>query len=393
MEFGRKVAVAAGARSVLTALCLSLLLATVVHAGPREQARRMHDRIAGVPPEAAVLDAMEADIVAGRTADAAYLAMENPSFYSVTLKNLATPWTNRDHDVFAPLNDYSATFIGMVRDDVPMNSLLSADVLYVGRSGLGLPAASPSSNDHYREMERRGTDLKADLVQSTQSAIYGIPPNAAAGVMTTRAAAESFFVAGTNRAMFRFTVLNHLCTELEEINDTSRPTDRIRQDVSRSPGGDSRLFLNNCVGCHSGMDPMAQAFAYYDYDEAQGRLVYTAGTVRPKYFHNAETFKPGYVTPDDHWNNYWRHGPNALLGWDATLPGNGVGAGSLGAELANSEAFASCQVEKVFRVVCLRSPNDATDRARVASMVSAFRSSGYRLKQVFADSAAYCMGD
>jgi hypothetical protein len=274
-----------------------------------------------------------------------------------------------------------------------MNSLLSADMLYVGRSGLGLPAASPSNNDHYEQMEKRGTDLKAELVQRTQSATYGLPPEAAAGVMTTRAAAQAFFVVGTNRAMFRFTVLNHLCQDLEEIHDTSRPTDRIRQDVSRSPGGDSRLFLNNCVGCHSGMDPMAQAFAYYDYDETQGRMIYTAGTVRPKYSNNAETFKPGYVTTDDHWDNYWRHGQNALLAWDSTLPGSGAGASSLGAELANSGAFAACQVEKVFSAVCLRPPNDAADRARISSMVSSFRSGGYRLKQVFAESAAYCMGD
>ncbi len=51
------------------------------------------------------------------------------------------------------------------------------------------------------------------------------------------------------------------------IHDTSRPPDRIRQDVSRSPGGDSRVFNNNCIGCHSVMDSMAQAFAYYDFDE------------------------------------------------------------------------------------------------------------------------------
>jgi hypothetical protein len=352
----------------------------------------MHDRIAGVPPDAAVLDAMEADIAAGRSIDAAYLAMDNPDFYSVTLKNLATPWTNRDRTVFAPLNDYTATFIGMVRDDLPMNSLLSADVLYVGRSSLGLPAVSPSSNDHYAEMERRQVDLKAGLEQRAQSAVYGLAPEATAGVMTTRAAAESFFVAGTNRAMFRFTVLNHLCSDLEEIQDTSRPTDRIRQDVSRSPGGDSRLFLNNCVGCHSGMDPMAQAFAYYDFDDAQGRMIYTAGTVRPKYSNNADTFRPGFVTPDDRWDNYWRHGHNALLGWDTTLPGSGAGAKSLGAELGASGAFASCQVEKVFRTVCLRPPNDAADRAQVSSMVASFRANGFRLKRVFAESAVYCMG-
>ena len=116
--------------------------------------------------------------------------------------------------------------------------------------------------------------------------------------------------------MFRFTLLNHLCRDMEQVHDTSRPPDRIRQDVTRSPGGDSSMFLNNCIGCHSGMDPMAQAFAYYDFDETQSRLVYTQGQVQPKYLINSDNFKPGFVTPDDHWENRWRlPGQNTLLGW------------------------------------------------------------------------------
>jgi hypothetical protein len=372
---------------------LAGLVAATAQAGSREQAKRMHDRIAGVPASATTLDAMAADIAAGRTRDAAYLAMENPSFYSVTLKNLAMPWTNRDRTVFAPLNDYVATFIGMVRDDVPMNELLSADILYVGSGVSGVPAPSASSNAHFEELERVHADLKAVLQRRTQSGTYGFPAEAAAGVMTSRAAAEAFFVAGTNRAMFRFTLLNHLCHDLEELQDGTRQADRIRQDVSRSPGGDSRLFLNNCVTCHAGMDPMAQAFAYHDWDQAQGRMVYTPGQVRPKYSINADTFRAGYVTRSDRWDNYWRAGQNALLGWSPSLPGSGAGAASLGAELGNSAAFASCQVEKVFRAVCLRSPTDAADRSQLATMVSSFRAGGYRLKQVFADSAAYCMGE
>ena len=51
-----------------------------------------------------------------------YTAMQNRAFYDVTLKNFATPWTNRDQTVFAPLNDYVATVIGMVRDDVAVRS-------------------------------------------------------------------------------------------------------------------------------------------------------------------------------------------------------------------------------------------------------------------------------
>ena len=119
----------------VTALVVLAAFASHASAGPREQAKRMHDRIAGVPPSAAVLDAMAAEITAGRADDAALIAMDNPAFYSVTLKNLVTPWTNREQTVFAPLNDYTATVIGMVRDDLPFNELLSADVLYVGNAG------------------------------------------------------------------------------------------------------------------------------------------------------------------------------------------------------------------------------------------------------------------
>ena len=377
----------------VTAAVALAALAFAAGAGPREQAKRMHDRIAGVPPSAAVLDAMAAEITAGRAGQAAMMAMDNPSFYSVTLKNLVTPWTNRAQTVFAPLNDYTATVIGMVRDDVPFDQVLSGDILYVGAAGLGLPAASASNNDHYQQMEQRGVNLLTGLQRTTQSGVYGTPPAATAGVITSRAAAQAFFIAGTNRAMFRFTLLNYMCRDMEEVQDTTRAPDRIRQDVSRSPGGDARLFLNNCVGCHSGMDPMAQAFAYYTFDDAQGRMVYTGGSVQEKYFHNDTTFAFGFRTPDDAWENRWRKGHNALLGWDPALPGTGNGAKSLGQEFAASDAFAACQVEKVFRTVCMRNPQDQADRDRIATMAGAFRASGYRLKQAFADAATYCMGD
>jgi hypothetical protein len=65
----------------------------------------------------------------------------------------------------------------------------------------------------------------------------------------------------------------------------------------------------------------------------------------------------------------------------------------MGQELANSQAFATCQVEKVFRNVCLRPPTSTADRSHVASSAAAFRSDGYRLKQVFARAATYCMGN
>src|SRR5213079_3047451 len=218
------------------------------------------------------------------------------------------------------------------------------------------------------------------LVATTQSTVYGLPVEAASGIWTTRGGSSAFFIMGTNRAQFRFTMINHLCHDMETLMDTTRPTDRIRQDVARTPGGDSRIFLNNCVGCHSGMDPMAQAFAYYDFDATAGQLMYTANQVQPKYLINSTNFQFGFVTPDDSWSNRWRAGANASLGWDATLPGSGAGAKSLGQELASSDAFAQCQVTKVFQAVCFRAPNSTADQATVAAIKASFKSAGYKLK-------------
>ena len=376
----------------LTFGLLTVALSGAAFAGPREQAKRIHDRLAGVPPTEAVLSAMEADIAAGQPLQAALTAMEDPAFYNVTLKNFAAPWTNRDESVFVPLNDYIATVIGMIRDDVPFNTLFSNDILYVGPASL--PAYSNFNNDHYAQMEAQSIDMKNGLVMTTQSAMTGLPQNAVAGVWTTRAAAEAFFVAGTNRAQFRFTMLNHLCNDMEQVHDVKRAPDRIRQDVSRSPGGDSRLFFNNCIGCHNGMDPLAGAFAYYNFNETTGSIEYTPGVVQPKYFNNDTNFEPGFRTTDDSWMNYWRNGQNQFLGWATAGPGStgsGTGAASMGEELANSDAFASCQVKKVFRNVCLRDPEDAADRFQISQMVTSFKG-GYRMKQTFAEAAVYCMG-
>ena len=376
-------------------VCTLLVFSTIACADEleRRQAKRLHDRLTGIPPEESVLDDMEAALMGGNDMDAAFIAMDNKAFYNITLKNFAAPWSNRERTLITPLNDYTSTVIGMVRDETPFNELLTANLLYVGDPALGLPAYSMTDNDHYQALEDQGIDLKTHLRAVTQSSVTDLPANATAGVMTTRAAAAAFFVAGTNRAMFRFTLLNHLCNDMEQVKDSSYSPDRIRQDVSRSPGGDSRLFLNSCIGCHNGMDPMAQAFAYYNFDESSQRIQYTPGTVQPKYHINANTFKYGFITPDDRWDNYWRTGQNALLGWDSNLTGSGFGAKSMGRELANSEAFARCQVKKAFRTVCLREPGNAADHNQVDITTASFKADNYNMKTAFAEVAVYCMGD
>jgi len=388
---------------------LALGIAADASAGFRDQAKRIHDRLVGTPPSIACLDQLEAKVAANNSVGAALDVINNidactdPGFYNVTLKNFITPWTNEEQSVFAPLNDYTATVIGIIRDDRDFREILWEDVLYIGNIS---PAYANDSNAHYEAMEDQGVNLadSNQLVATTQSTVTGLPATAAAGIITSRAAARAFFIDGTNRAMFRFTLLNHLCTDLEQIKDPTRTHDRIPQDVARSPGGDSRIFMNACVGCHAGMDPLHQALAYYDFEYPDGnpdggRLVYNETDietdnegeptrVQRKYLINANNFEFGYVVTDDQWENYWRKGPNSVLGWAPSLTGEGAGAKSFGMEFAYSEAFARCQVKKVFKAVCLRPPNDG----QIDTLVTTFKG-GYRLKDVFAESAAYCKGN
>jgi len=395
-------------RRVLLQLVIasSVIVSFSVTAGDteRQQAKRMHDRLAGVSPTNAVIDQMEALIMAGNDQGAAMIAIANPSFYNVTLKNFAAPWTNEAQDVFVPLNDYTATVIGLIRDDADFREVLYGNVIYIGSNS---PAHSNSNNNHYEALESAGLNLANTgiLLQRTQTQMTGLPDAATAGVMTTRAAAAEFFAGGTNRAMFRFTLMNHLCTDLEPLKDVTRVPDHVRRDVSRSPGGDSRIFLNSCVGCHAGMDGLAGAFAKYEFDETSGTLQYNqssgkfyANGVALKHNINATNFPYGYITTDDSWINYWRNGQNKLLGWGtASLDENGHssgnGAKSLGMELANSRAFSTCQVKKAFKSVCFRDSDDyAADRNRVNAIATEFEGDSYNMKNVFAKVAAYCKG-
>ena len=90
------------------------------HADARDRAKRMYDRLVGVPPSEAQLADMAARIGANPTHaqlfDAAMVAIRSPDFYNVALVGFITPWTNAEQTVFADLNDYTATVIGMIRD-------------------------------------------------------------------------------------------------------------------------------------------------------------------------------------------------------------------------------------------------------------------------------------
>ena len=404
-------------RVALTAastVCVLSLAINTASAGPREQAKYIHDRIASSAADNATLTSMANDISGGNVDAAIDTAMQNPNFLNVTVKNMVVPMTNKESTVFFPFNDAAATMAGYIRDGLDYRGILSDDVIYTLNAG-GLPGYSTTNNNHYAQAEHQNVNLRTALQQQTQSTVTGYPPESTSGVLTTRASARAFFYAGTNRAMFRFAMLNYLCVDLEEIKDVTRVNDRVRQDVSRSPGGDSDIFLNNCVGCHAGMDGLAGGYAYHQWgppefdpddtnpdDESMtyvvtpriyqidGVDIAAATRVTQKHFINRNNFIYGYATVDDGWINYWRTGVNAKLGWannTPQAPTTGSGAASLGTELANTEAFARCQVLKVYRHVCHNDPAEST----LQTITNAFSGSTYDMRTVYRESVKDCM--
>jgi hypothetical protein len=174
---------------------IMLALNVSAYAGPREEAFYIYNRLNGTPPDRTTLDRMSELIAADKRLEAAAIATDQPNFYNLILKSFVSPWTNEDENVNVPLNDFSATIIGIVRDDIPFDQVLYGDVLYTGADALvnrptaPIAAYSLANNNHYQAMTTEQLDLKANLVRKVQSTTTGI--EATAGVMTTRAFAEA----------------------------------------------------------------------------------------------------------------------------------------------------------------------------------------------------------
>lgn len=367
---------------------IALLWSATSLAGPRELAWKMHNRLTGLPPKPLVLDDMENLIQNGDKEGAAALAMQNPAFYNVTLKNWIKPWSNRDQTPRIPLNDYTATIIGVIRDDVPFDKVLYDDILYTINNA-ALPAYANNNNNHYRQAEQGFADLNGTLIARVQSQVTGLPAAAVAGVTTTRNAGENYFQAGTNRRVNRFIFMNYLCKDYEDLHDITVPDFRVARDVERNPGGDSRTYKNRCVGCHAGQDGLRGAYAYYNF--GNGMIQYTPGQVQGKMNQN-NYFPQGFVTTNDSWINLWATGQNASLGWRGDTSGNGAKA--LGQMFARSKAFSTCMAKKVFKLVCLKDATEPGDVTFVNQMATQFETNNsYSMKQLIVKTSAGCIND
>lgn len=452
-------------------------------ASNRDKVIALYEALAGVSPSNAevnhllpIYSAGNHQLVAQKIVDGDTVVQNMGSFYNVTVKNFAAPWSNEEASTLVPLNDMIATVIGFTRDEDDFHTALYEDVVYKanGSTFAGAvdyytyssngsypnhPAVTEASsqpsvkcagvttqsgsnqvvfyqnpenpndpndrgcrntkytlsqlnsakivnslyiphldtiistnlikntNDHYLDMENQALNLGDPLILKKSSQLVKLHqyPDAISGLLTTRGYGV-FYSAGTNRAAFAYSMKNFFCKEMEELQQVVSDF-RIRRDVDRSPGGDSSIFQNKCQTCHGGMDAMAGAFAYYNFEN--GALLYTPQVVHSKMNHNV-TFADGFVTQSDSWINLWNEGQNASLGWGEQASGNGVK--SLAQMFSQSDQFNTCMSKRVADAVCFKVAKviDSEAYAEIINTNAAAFKNGGNLKQLFINNAIAC---
>lgn len=396
------------------------------------KASEIFERLTGTktPIYNPLLKQMETRLNAFDPVGAAALVTDHPMFYNITVRNFANKMSNRDETIAAPLNDFTATVIGAVRDNIPAKELLYGNFFYQGDPS---KAAVPSddvddllrSNNHYASLDLASYDLKSVLMKRKQIILKASTANGntstqnnninniqfeavdnswAAGLLTTRQWAAAHMIAGTNRRAVEFALREFTCTPIENAADSAGPEDVIGRDIDRNPGGSRAKFTTSCRACHTILDGFKGAFAFMTFsgdflkhsalvpnttnDNANEdnsiamRIHPDAPGVTRKMNHNEDTYINGKILKDDNWINNANSGTNkANFGWTRA---SGKGTADFGKALAESRAFPRCMAKRVFFTVCKREA-ESKDEAFIKKVAEEFSSveRNYNLKYLF----------
>ena len=388
------------------------------------EAKWIAERLSGVKIAAdnPVLQQMAAKISAGDRRGAAELATALPQFLNITVKQFAAQMSSRDETIREPLNDFSATFMGVTRDGIDARRLLYDDFYYSAVQPAGSPVLPGvrqnllpdliRSNNHYVDLERSNQNVAQVLVKVDGQQIAGLvggvtapmPSPDPAGLLTSRAFIAAHATAGTNRRLVEYAFREFLCLPIAGWADTLGTDVRIGRDVDRFPGGDNSKFLTTCKGCHSVQDGFRGAFAKWDF--ADNTAIHVAnginqGRLQPRVDGNRGVmfkmnrpdfvqYAGGYVTLDDSFVNNATRGANGFMfGWREPAPDTSplasrtTGVHAFGRLIANAKRFPQCMAKRVWASVCHNELSAAEMEATYASMGTGFEQTSYNLKKLF----------
>lgn len=384
----------------------------------RTKAQDIFQRLTGVktPIYDPVLSAMELKLNANDPIGAADIAASDARFLNITVRDFASKMSNRAETIDVPLNDFTATVIGAVRDGLNAQRLLWDDITYVADPTKVAVPSNPAadilrSNNHYEALDIQRANLANVLKMSTQKIFDGktaVPMPTPAGLLTSRAWMAAHAIAGTNRRLVEYSLREFLCTPLEKAADSTGPDSVVARDIDRFPGGSHTKFTVSCRACHTIMDGFRPAFAYFTFNSNYTMHAFTSPTVttqgaedtglgmfksrepgatyvHDKLNHNETVFPGGRITVDDNWVNDAVNGANLpYFNWTRV---KGKGITEYGKMISESQQFPLCMATRVFTQVCKR-PTIATDNAMLKLAAEEFSDKAavkrnYNLKYLF----------
>ena len=341
----------------------------------------LSERLLGVllPPNHPLSQPVKQLLEKGDIKGAARKLTEDPRFLDIKVRDLAAQYTNKDENPNVEFDDLQALFIGMTRDGTDAGELLTADYRYEKPPAGSRPTRE--SNSHYQSIDRSETSVSQGLVKTSPQWDGFLD---AAGALTTYSFARAHFFAGTNRLPVKYALKEFLCRDPEQWRQLDAPDDWVRRDVDRLPSGKGDLYQADCRGCHSGMDALSGAFAYFDFTDKGFIISNRRKGIVKKYSANDHVYPEGRAIHSTAWKNYLTQGHNEEIGWVPPLEGQGVK--SLGAMLSRTKAFNECLAERVFRHVCRQKEPSRTITRLLAED---FSQGGRKIAQLFIDSATH----
>ncbi|MBX3017719.1 MAG: hypothetical protein KF767_07520 [Bdellovibrionaceae bacterium] len=378
-----------------------------------QESKKLLERISGskIPGDHPLLVQMEEKLAQGDRLGAARIALQHPNFYNITVKQMALKLSTRELTIAQKLNDFAASYIGVVKDGLDARLLLTGNFHYAAAAGVVASQDVTRSNAHYEQLDdaagQRRINLASVLTRvngqllAAESGGGNVANPDPAGVLTSRAFLGAHAIAGTNRRPVEYTMKVFMCVDMAEWSDTGSSDARVGRDIDRMPGGDPGRYLTTCKGCHTGMDGFRGAFARWDWTP-EGFIIHSSthtdsrfdrfvGGISKKMNHNNTTYPTGHVTSSSQWVNFARAPANAaLFGWrgtSAAVVDKGFDVKSFGNLVANSERFSQCMVKRVFEAVCRKETQIASNPGYFQAYATLFEKSVYNMQELFAQVA------
>lgn len=314
-------------------------------AGPSP--RLLFERLTGAPllPNDSRYSQVRKLLNDGNITAAARIAVDDPRFIDVVMRDFSSQMISLTDDPYIPLNDALLLAMGIAHDDLDIKTLLTGNFRYEPDRRFGLTAAL-NNNNAFERLEKKPRYVRYIQKISPQWNFNRV--HSAAGILTTRGWAQLYYNAGTNRRAVQGVFHSFLCTPIDTWKEAGLDDFRVRQDIPRTPGENSATYQKECRTCHAPMDAMAGAFARMNFDT--NTFVFERG-IAQKYSQNSTVYPEGYITADSSWMNILTTN-ESRFGWSGAREGDGLE--SFAKMIADSSGFKSCMVKRVFKKVCLK---------------------------------------